>query len=139
MGARKVIPRFIGDTNTKSICCRRSNSRLSSKMNSWSEQQTRSSALQLREESGTARSSPTKSTAQCALGTVNKVSVHSDRVCRDGGGVRDESQRTDTGIGRVLIDQLCRTRMLGTGLLLTQLCDFSYLFRVVKTYLRFGE
>ena len=41
--------------------------------------------------------------------------------------------------GRVLIDQLCRTEILGTGSLLTQLCDFSYLFRVVKAYLRFGE
>ena len=37
------------------------------------------------------------------------------------------------------MDQLSRTRALGARPLLTQLCDFSYLLRVVKTYLRCGE
>jgi hypothetical protein len=53
--------------------------------------------------------------------------------------VRGQDEAMGADSGRVLIDQLCRTRMLGTGLLLTQLCDFSFLIRVVKTYLRFGE
>lgn len=65
--------------------------------------------------------------------------MHSDRERRNGDGVRDQGEQMDGDTGGVLIGQLCRTRMLGTGLLLTQLCDLSYLFRVVKTYLRFGE
>ena len=53
--------------------------------------------------------------------------------------MRDQGKPIDEDTGRVLIDQLCRTKKLGAGSLLTQLCDFSYLFRVVKAYLRFGE
>jgi len=39
----------------------------------------------------------------------------------------------------VVLDQLARTRSLGTTAFLRQVCDFGYFIRVLRAHMRFGE